>query len=75
MDAVKQYAYPAIERWMAENHITQRDLAKKSGYNKRTVCGYLLGDSPPSYYFILTVLEMSGMTFEEAFLTRNKEDE
>lgn len=59
--------FPKVMEWMGKNGISQRELARKSGYDPKTVSCYLLGDTPPSYYFILAVLELSGMTFEEAF--------
>ena len=62
-----RYIYPAIEAWMEKAGISQRAIAEKAGYCQKTVSLYLTGATPPSYYFILTVLEMSGMTFEEAF--------
>ena len=64
---VHRTTFPTIEAWMEKNGVTQQKLAEKSGFNKRTVSCYLNGDTPPHYYFILTVLQMSGMTFEEAF--------
>lgn len=69
MGGVRQHrtAFPAVEAWMSRAGVTQQKLAEVSGFNKRTISCYLNGDTPPHYYFILTVMQMSGMTFEEAF--------
>ena len=63
----KNYVYPNIENWMFENEIIQQDIAEKAGVRQNTVSTVLIGKRNPSFEVISAILEMSGMTFQEAF--------
>lgn len=58
--------FPAIKDWMSSNFITFSAIAKKSGYS----CSYVynsLNGGTLNKNIIDAILQMSGMTYEEAF--------
>lgn len=70
----KNYIYPNIDNWMFENNISQSDIAKWAGCTQNTISSVLTGKHDPSYSVISAVLEMSGMTFQEAFRKKGEDD-
>lgn len=63
----KNCVFPNISRWMADNNATAKTLADEFGYHRTSISAYLAGTRDPSYIFILSILKLTGMTFEEAF--------
>ena len=59
--------YPAIHRWMAENRVSGRELARRMDVPCDTVYGVLRGQNYPGMHTIKALLRATGMTFEEAF--------
>jgi predicted transcriptional regulator len=66
---VKKYAciYPNIRRWIVENHITQPVFAEMVGVCPAAIHHYLSGKREPNKKTIDKILEVTGMTYEEAF--------
>ena len=62
--------YPNIAHWMYQNGISRADLAEISGISLACVKKFLHGYKDPSFDFIQTILEKSGMTFRKAFIER-----
>ena len=63
----KNCVFPNISRWMADNNANAETLADAFGYHRTSIGAYLTGDRDPSYIFILSILKLTGMSFEEAF--------
>lgn len=69
----RKVVYPAIRDWMNENRITQTQFNNMTGYGeyysaKETpLRRCLLGGDRVSIELIKKILEVTGLTFEEAF--------
>lgn len=61
------YIFPNIAQWMNDNGESLTSLSKTTGYDISSVGSYLRGVTAPHYNFILAILQLTGMTFEEAF--------
>lgn len=61
------FIYPNISRWMRENRISANNFSKMIGVSQMTVSNNLRGKTPPSKKTIDKILEVTGMTYEEAF--------
>lgn len=59
--------FPAVRMWMRTNRITYKEIADKAGYRSNAIVKSLTGFQPPNKYVIDAILQMSGMTYEEAF--------
>lgn len=59
--------YPNIQRWLSEHEMAYREFARKVGTTDCTICKMLNGTSETRLYIVKGVLEVTGMTFEEAF--------
>ena len=59
--------YPNIQRWLSEHKMSYRAFAEKVGTTDCTICKMLNGSSETRLYIVKGVLEVTGMTFEEAF--------
>lgn len=59
--------FPAVRLWMRANRITYKAIADKAGYRSNAIVKSLTGFQPPNKYVIDAILQMSGMTYEEAF--------
>jgi len=64
------YIFPNIAKWMNTTNTSLHLLADLTGYNATTISGYLRGLHDAPLTFIKAFLEVSGMTFEEAFETK-----
>ena len=67
MRTYKGGRFPNIHRWMSENKVSARDLARRMDVPYDTVCTMLRGQNYPGMHTIRAVLRATGMTFEEAF--------
>lgn len=56
-----------IHRWMAENKVSGRELARRMDVPYDTVYNMLRGKNYPGMHTIKALLRATGMTFEEAF--------
>lgn len=73
----RRVVYPAIRKWMDENHITQvkfNELVNDGagGSFDTPLRRFLLGGDRVSIELIKKILEVMGMTFEEAFEREEK---
>ena len=59
--------YPGIKLWMRENDMNLRTLAAKIGVNKATLGLNFRGLTEMSMFTIRRILEITGLTFEQAF--------
>lgn len=59
--------YPGIKLWMRENDMNLRTLAEKIGVNKATLGLNFRGLTEMSMFTIRRILEITGLTFEQAF--------
>lgn len=59
--------YPNIKRWIYENCGTQQKFAEMIGVCQKTAYDYLTGRRSPHKEIIDKILEVTGMTYEEAF--------
>ena len=66
VETERKILFPAVKEWMASEKITFDAIAKKSGYSRSYVYNSLSGGTL-NKYIIDTILQMSGMTYEEAF--------
>lgn len=73
VSARKLCVYPNIDGWMFENNINQKDIAERAGCTQNNISSVLLGKHKPSYSVISAILEMSGMTFQEAFQKKGED--
>ena len=64
---MNQIIYPNIAEWMYKNEVSRTELAKLTHFSQSHVQKILRGESPPTFEFILIVLQKTGMAFEEAF--------
>ena len=69
---MESYAFPNIAHWMNANKMSAFKLAMITGFSAPTISLYLTGQRDPKLTFILDILRVTGMTFEEAF--RKKEE-
>ena len=58
-----KFVFPAIEKWMQEHGYTRKSFLREVGGGEHWMTGFC----NPSYKVIRNVLELTGMTFEEAF--------
>lgn len=63
----RRYVYPNIAEWMMEKHMTQTELCKKIGIAQNTVSSIMRGRQNPNFSFVTAILQLTGMTFDEAF--------
>lgn len=63
--------YPNIAHWMYQNEISRTDMADITGMSSACVNNILNGKRNPNFQFIRSVLQRSGMPFEEAFTRRH----
>lgn len=63
-------AYPAIHEWKQEHGYNNHDLALLCGVHPGTVNNYLRGSMAATKGFIDKILELTGMTYEDAFRKR-----
>lgn len=61
------YIYPNISRWMVGNCVSTNKLSKMIGVTHVTVSNNLLGKTDLPKKTIDKILEVTGMTYEEAF--------
>ena len=61
------WIYPNIKRWMKDNRLLAQNFAKLLGCGSATVGKYLSGKAQPNKQTIDKILEVTGMTYEEAF--------
>lgn len=66
VETERNVLFPAVKEWMASEKITFAAIAKKSGYSRSYVYNSLSGGTL-NKYIIDAILQMSGMTYEEAF--------
>lgn len=66
------YIYPNISRWMKENRVCASKLAKTIGISPVTVSNMLSGRVNTTKSTIDKVLEVTGMTYEQAFCVYNE---
>lgn len=61
------YIFPAIGEFMNAEGLTLEDIAEHTGVSYNTAHRYLAGKRDPSKSFIDCMLDLTGMTYEEAF--------
>lgn len=66
------YIYPNISRWMQKNRVCASKLSKMIGTSASTVTNMLNGSVSTTKRIIDKVLEVTGMTYEEAFCVSNE---
>ena len=59
--------YPGIKLWMRENDMNIRTLAEKIGAHPKTLGLNFRGLTEMSMFTIRRILEITGLTFEQAF--------
>ena len=59
--------YPNIGRWIVESRITQPVFGEMVDVSTNTIHHYLSGEREPNKKTIDKILEVTGMTYEEAF--------
>lgn len=67
--------YPNLGSWMAENKIGAYRFAEVIGRSYEFTHQFLIGKVSPGIKTINKVLEVTGMTYEQAFATEQTEDE
>lgn len=67
--------YPNLGSWMAENKIGVNRFAEAIGRSYEFTHNFLMGKVSPGIRTINNVLEVTGMTYEQAFATEQTEDE
>lgn len=63
----KGRVFPNLERWIKENCGNYSEFARRTGMHRCTISSLLRGKTNPTWDIILTNLDETGMTFEEAF--------
>ena len=66
----KRYVFPNIVRWMNINDMSFAKFGATVGKAGAVVHRYITGKISPNFNFVVKVLEVTGMTFEEAFERR-----
>lgn len=69
--------FPAIDSWMKYNRVTYAQLSKRLGYAPNASARYgvakrLMGERMMYKDFIDALLQVTGLTYEEAFRKENK---
>lgn len=64
--------YPGLRKWVADNDYTVREVSELTGINQRTLYSYFVGSMHPPVLVIQRILEVTGMSFEEAFLGKGE---
>lgn len=64
--------YPNIFSYMKKNRLTRAEFAKKIGVSTAQMYGVLKGERKTTKHFIDRILEITGMTYEEAFMEKEK---
>jgi transposase len=62
--------YDGLRQWMNERHMRVSQFCKMDEFNGKNACslrGYLRGDSDMPMSVIDTILEITNLTYEEAF--------
>lgn len=59
--------YPSIKNWLTEHHISYGTFREMIGVSPLTLTRYLSGRSDPSKKVIDKILDITEMTYEEAF--------
>lgn len=69
LSKVKKYAciYPNIRRWIVKHHVSQPEFAELVGVCPAALHHYLSGKREPNKKIIDKILEVTCMTYEEAF--------
>lgn len=66
------YVFPNIAKWLVDNGIYNYEFAEKINASGNAFGSWMLGKKCPSLYHIEKILEVTGMTFEEAFAREGK---
>lgn len=61
------WIYPNIGRWMRCNRCTLKIMSNLLGCNAASLGRYMRGETQPDKLVIDKILEVTGMTYEEAF--------
>jgi len=72
INRIDRYIYPSIAYWMNRTGRSATMLAEEIGVTHTTLCMYMTGRREPKMFFILDILRITGMTFEEAFRRREE---
>lgn len=72
LHCIRTIKYPNIAEWMYENEVSREDISIWIGLSQAHTNRILTGKIPPTFEFILKILEKTGMEFEEAFSERTK---
>lgn len=66
-EAYKSCIYPNISNFMYENQYNYHSISKMTGFAQVTVSDYLTGKKDMRKRFIDKILDITDMTYEEAF--------
>jgi len=69
---LEKYVFPNIAIWMNENGLSLFDVQELTGIHERTIYGFLTGRTKPRFDSICKIIEVTGMTFEEAFEAKER---
>lgn len=61
--------YPNLGKWMAEHKVSISRFAKATGMSYKYLRDFFDGKASPSFRKIQRILEVTGMTYEQAFAT------
>lgn len=64
---VKKIIYPTIKDWVRSNGTNIRELAEKAGISYQHLIFVLYGEREPGLKVIKRILDVTGLTYEEAF--------
>lgn len=64
---VDKCVFPNLQKWMAVNDCKLYDLADRVGASYNSMSRWMTGQTDPKLYYIERILEVTGMSFEEAF--------
>lgn len=67
LHCIKTIQYPKLAEWMYQNGVSRENIAEWTGLPQLTSNKILTGKLPPTFEFILKILEKTGMEFEEIF--------
>lgn len=65
--SLEEYIYPNIAVWMMANDMPIMEFAAKLDIAHMTFKKYMTGKREPTKYMIDKILDVTGMTYEEAF--------
>lgn len=69
-----QWKYTGLSDYINEHGLSLRAFAINNGFVYGTVLSYMTGKRNPDIVFIKRILEITGMTFEEAFAEREVQE-